>query len=149
MIITVTVISIVAISAVVWFANRILPITICPICAAVFLTWVGLVGANLAGYPVDLVVPALLMGGTVVGTAYQLEKKLGGEPSGVRMFWKVFFIPTGFIAAYAVLEQSWVVFLGAAIFLCLISLVLMFSSRAKNANLAALSDIEKKMKDCC
>ncbi|OGG48914.1 hypothetical protein A3G63_03270 [Candidatus Kaiserbacteria bacterium RIFCSPLOWO2_12_FULL_52_8] len=149
MIITIASISILAISAVVWLANRVLPITICPICAGVFLTWVGLVGANLTGYPVDLAVPALLMGGTVVGTAYQFEKKFGGEPSGVRKLWKVLFIPTGFIAAYAVLEQSWVVFLGVAIFLCLISLALASTVRAKPANPVVLTDIERRMKDCC
>ena len=143
MLITVTVISILVISVAVWLANWILPFTVCPICAGVFLTWVGLASAHFLGYEIALIVPALLMGGSVVGIAYQLEKKFYGAPAGAPMLWKAFFIPAGFVAAYAVLEQRWVMFLLAMAFLFLISLALLFP-RGESAD-----NIEKKMKDCC
>ncbi|MDO8593715.1 MAG: hypothetical protein Q7R59_02375 [bacterium] len=139
MLITITVVSILTVSAVVWLLNKILPFTVCPICAGVLLTWVGLVGAHFAGYEVSLVVPALLMGGSVVGVTYQLEKKLD-KPS---LLWKVLFIPAGFIAAYALLEQLWIVFFLAIGFLLLTSLAFL-SSHSE-----ASRDTEKKMEDCC
>lgn len=143
MLITITAVSILAISAVVWLANRILPFTVCPICAGVLLTWIGLVSAHFLGYQVDLVAPALLMGGSVVGIMYQLEKKFHDQSANALLFWKALFIPAGFVAAYAVLGQLWVVFLFAMTFLFLISLALL-SSRGES-----VGDIEKKMKDCC
>ena len=149
MLITVTVASILALSALVWLVNRILPFTICPICAGVFLTWVGLVGAYLWGYPVDLVVPALLMGGSVVGIAYQLEKKFGDSSQRTQLLWKMVFIPAGFVAAYAVLEQRWIAFFLAMTCLFLVSFLLLPSSGTAGSNKEAVSDIEKKMEDCC
>lgn len=143
MLITVTIISILAISAVVWFANRILPFIVCPICAGVFLTWTGLIGARFFGYEVALAVPALLMGGSVVGVAYQLEKKLHGSSAGAPLLWKALFIPAGFVAAYGVLEQLWTAVLLALAFMFLISITLV-PSRGESA-----SGLEKKMEDCC
>ena len=141
--ITITAVSILAISAVAWLFNRILPFTMCPICAGVFLTWVALVGAYFAGYGIDPVIPALLMGGSAVGVAYQLEKKLGRLSANTRLLWKTFFIPAGFVVAYAVLEQSWTVVLLALVFMFLISLAPL-PSRGESARA-----LEKKMEDCC
>lgn len=143
MLIVITVISILAISALVWFANKVLPFTVCPICVGVFLTWVGLISAHFLGYKIALVIPALLMGGTVVGVMYKLEKKFSNLPIGKLFFWKVLFVPAGFVAAYGVLEQLWIVFFLAFVFLFLISLTLLFSHRE------TASDVEKKMKECC
>ncbi|MEK7114433.1 MAG: hypothetical protein AAB850_02690 [Patescibacteria group bacterium] len=146
MLIIITVLSILAISALMWLANRILPFTVCPICAGVFLTWMGLVSAHFLGYSINLVIPALLMGGSVVGIAYQLEKKLRGSSVGMLLLWKVFFIPTGFVAAYGVLEQLWTVSIAAVIFLLLVSLLLISKT---NTHTEAVVGLEKKMKDCC
>src|SRR3989344_3947912 len=127
MLITITVISILTVSAVVWLVNKVLPFTVCPICAGVFLTWVGLIIAHTIGYQVDLVIPALLMGGSVVGVAYQLEKKFKDLPAGRILLWKVLFIPAGFVVAYGILEQLSVTFLLAVVFLLLVSLSLLSS----------------------
>lgn len=143
MLITITAVSILAISALAWLASRVLPFTICPICAGVLLTWVGLIGARFLGYEVALAVPALLMGGTVVGVMYQLEKKFHDQSANALLFWKALFIPAGFIAAYGVLEQLWAAVLLALAFMFLISIALL-SSRGESASV-----LEKKMKDCC
>ncbi len=146
MLITITVISILAIAGLVWFANRILPLTVCPICAGVFLTWVWLIGANLLGYQINLVIPALLMGGTVVGVAYQLEKKFKNLSAGRILLWKVLFIPAGFVVAYGILERLPAVFLLAVVFLPLVSLLLVGNANKRSETAAGL---EKKMEDCC
>lgn len=149
MLITITAISILAISALAWLANKVLPFRICPICTGVFLTWAGLVGAHIAGYSINLVIPALLMGGSVVGIAYQFEKKFRSPSAGVLLLWKALFIIAGFVAAYAVLEQLWVVLIFAAVFLFLILFMLLSSRSTLDVHGKTAGDIEKKMEDCC
>jgi hypothetical protein len=144
--IIVVVVLILVISAVAWLTNRVLPLTICPICAGVFLMWVVLVGAYFLGYNIDLVIPALLMGGSVVGVAGQLEKKFTSSSTGTMLLWKILFIPAGFIAAYAILEQAWAAFLIAAVFLILVSMILIPKAGARAD---VKGELEKKMEDCC
>ncbi len=144
MIILATIISILVVTALVWLASRFLPLAVCPICAGVFLTWAGLLVAYLLDYPIPQLIPALLMGGSVVGVTSLMEKRFAG-PTGALLAWKTFFIVAGFLAAYAVLERLWGVFVGAAAFLIVISFVLLMSSN----HTGAAADIEKKMKDCC
>lgn len=143
MIITITVISILAVSTVVWLANKVMPFTVCPVCAGTFLTWVGLVSAHFLGYEINLVIPALLMGGTVVGVMYKLEKKFSGLPAGRLLLWKVVFVPAGFAVAYGVLEQLWTTVLLVLAFIFLLSFALL-SSRGESA-----SGLEKKIEECC
>ena len=143
---TIAIVSILAITLMTWLANKVLPFTVCPICAGVFLTWTGLVSAHLLGYQVDLVIPALLMGGSVVGIAYQLEKRAFGRSSDARMFFKMLFMPAGFIAMYAVLEGLWFVFAGALAVLAVVSFVLL-SKRARHAE--APLRLEKELEKCC
>lgn len=149
MLLTITIVLILTIAAVTWFVNKALPFAICPICAGVFLTWVGLVGVYFLGYTIDLLVPAILMGGSVVGTTYQLEKKFNGQSQGARMFWKVLFMPAGFVAVYAVLEQLWTVLLLAVVFLVVVATWFLFARSKPDSGEQTTGDLEKKMKDCC
>ena len=89
------------------------------------------------------------MGGSVVGIAYQLEKRSSGTSPTTRMFFKVLFIPTGFVAMYAVLEQGWTVFLLAVAFLAVTATLFVSSSRITGPHEESAGDLEKKMKDCC
>jgi hypothetical protein len=52
-----------------------LPKKPCAICAAVSTTWLGLLALKLSGYNIPLLIPAILMGETVVGGMYAIEKK--------------------------------------------------------------------------
>ena len=149
MTIALTVASILGITALAHFAKRILPFKVCPICAGVFLTWVWLLGAHFLGYRIDLIVPALLMGGSVVGIAYSLEKRFLNISAERLLLWKVLFIPAGFVAAYSLLAQLWTALLFAAAFLFLVSFLFLFRSRKPDSREEAVGDIEKKMKDCC
>ena|SRR3989344_385223 len=148
MLITITAISILAVSGLVWLANRVLPFTVCPICAGVFLTWSWLLAAHFLGYQIDLTVPALLMGGSVVGIAYQLEKKFRGS-AGALLLWKILFIPAGFAAAYSILSEQWTALLLAITFLATISTWFLFSNNKPGSHKETIEEIEKKMKDCC
>lgn len=143
MLITITVISILVVTTLAWLANKVLPFQVCPVCAGTFLTWVWLVSAHFLGYEINLVIPALLMGGTVVGVMYKLEKKFSNLPAGRLLLWKVVFVPAGFVAAYGVLEQLWTAVLLVLAFVFLLSLALL-SLRGESA-----SGLEKKMEDCC
>lgn len=99
MLILITVFSILAFTAVIYILNKIFKIRICPVCGGVSLTWILLVLAKYLGYEIDALIPAILMGGTVVGIAYSSEKfLLNGSYS---LLWKTFFIPAGFIAVYS------------------------------------------------
>ena len=151
MLIVITITSILGVTIVVWLANRILPFQVCPICAGVFGTWVGLLAAYFLGYPIDLVVPALLMGGSVVGVAYQLEKKLLVEPTDWRtpLFWKTIFIPAGFVAAYSILIQWWGTFFVVYIFLLLVSFVFLSPRKQNAVHTGTVEELKKKMEDCC
>ena len=160
MTIALTVASILGITALAHFAKRILPFKVCPICAGVFLTWSGLLGAHFLGYRIDLIVPALLMGGSVVGVAYQLaplearpltglEKRSRNIPAERLLLWKVLFIPAGFVAAYSLLAQLWTALLFAAAFLLLVSFLFLSESGKTESHKETAKEIEKKMKDCC
>lgn len=173
MLITGTVISILLIAALAWLANRVLSFEVCPICAGVFLTWVGLITAHFLGYQISLIVPALLMGGSVVGITYQLaplearsltglEKKFRDAPASQRLLWKALFIPAGFVAAYGILAERWAVSAGALAFLLPVTFLLLrrfllrrFNLRSPHSGGLTLEgretteEIEKRMKDCC
>ena len=160
MLIAITISSILGITLLMWCANRILPFRVCPICAGVLGTWVGLIIVYLSGHTIDLAVPALLMGGSVVGIVYQFEKKLpeGKSP----LLFKTFLIPAGFIAAYSILAQWWSVFLVALIFLLGMSFIFLSPKRNLNSRKEAATapegnkshslkreELENKMKNCC
>ena len=151
MLIVITITSILGVTIAVWLANRILPFQICPICAGVSGTWVGLLAAYFSGYQIDLVVPELLMGGSVAGVAYQLEKKLFVESTDWRtpLFWKTIFIPAGFVAAYSILIQWWSAFFVVCIFLLLVSFVFLSPRKQNAVHAGTVGELKKKMEDCC
>src|SRR3989338_11149434 len=113
--ITAAIVSIFGITAMAWFLNRFWPWRICAICAGVSLTWLWMIGARLLGYAIDMIVPAVLMGGSVVGLAYQLENKL--PPRRSPLLWKTLFIPVGFLAVLYLLLFQWLEFSLALIIL--------------------------------
>lgn len=49
---------------------------ICAICAAVSLTWIFLIILRLVGYEIDKLIIGILMGQSVVGIMYYIDKKL-------------------------------------------------------------------------
>src|SRR3990172_8674039 len=86
-----TTFSILAISGVAWAAKRMLRVPVCPICLGVGGTWLWMLIGRSLGYAVDATMLAILLGGSVAGIAYQLERRLpqGRSP----LLWKILFIP--------------------------------------------------------
>ena len=145
--IAITTISILAITGSVWLLNRVLPFKICPICAGVSVTWVWMLAAKFLGYEIDMIIPAMLMGGSIVGIAYQIEKRL--PPYRSSLLWKTLFVSVGFIAVYGVLTRSWSISLASFIFLLLTTYIFLSSFVAQSGQNEMIEKLEEKMKDCC
>ncbi len=153
MFIIITTISIAAITGLVWGVRKILPwpgrpFPVCPICAGVSGTWLWMLVLKLLGYPIDVVILAMLLGGSVVGIAYQIDKRLPNN--NLSLLWKVLFIPLGFVAAYSLVYSWWLTF-GVMIFiLVILALIFLKSSGDKSGpSSKRVSELEEKMKQCC
>lgn len=93
----------------------------CAVCVAVSGTWLTLLGARFAGYAIDPAIVGVLMGESIVGVYYLLEKK---APVGWQIFrWPFLITATalvylilGISAAYnltlLLLFLLWVIFAG-------------------------------------
>src|SRR3989344_72229 len=101
--------SILGITLLVYFFNRLDWFKVCPICAGVFLTWAWMLLANFAGQSFDIVVIAMLMGGSGGGITYTSEKRLRFGYS--KLLFKSLFIPIGFFTVTQLIYQNWVMFL--------------------------------------
>ena len=103
--------------------------------------------AQRFGYPVDVLVPAILMGGSVVGIAYQGEKRLPKHRSV--LLWKTLFLPLGFFAVYSVFVAWWSLFVLAVLFLIVLALFFFLSSNQIATDRTKVDELEKKMDQCC
>lgn len=150
MIIT-TLISILLISVTVLVIRKLLPsFGVCPVCAGVAGTWLWMFAARYYGYPADINIISLLMGGSVVGITYQLERKI--RPGKI-MAWKILFIPAGFMLSYNLIYFSWLYLILSIV--AILSLLFIFlvwpvsgSMDSKN-NGRNVEGLEEKMKNCC
>jgi len=95
-----TTVSILTITSAVWVAKRLLRVPLCPICLGVGGTWLWMVVARYVGVAFDASMLPVLLGGSAVGVAYQLEKHLPQGRSA--LLWKSLFIPLALVAAYGV-----------------------------------------------
>ena len=124
---------------------KIFNIRICLICAGVALTWLSMLLLRFIGYPISIPILAMLMGGSVVGIAYQLERRLPEGHSA--LLFKMVFIPIGFVAAYSIVLEQWVLSIAVVVILALVY----FGCRAwtpQSANGAPL-ELKKKLEECC
>lgn len=142
-----TLASVWAIAILAWTARKRLPFPLCPICLGVGGTWLWMAGARFGGLAVDPAMLAVLLGGSAVGVAYALEKRL--PPGRSPVLWKSLFIPTGFVAAYGVAVPHWPALAAGVAALALLALVFLASKRDARANSAAVESIEEQMKRCC
>jgi len=141
------IVSILGITALAWAARRALPFPVCPICAGVAGTWLWMLAGRELGYAADATVLAILLGATVAGSAYQLEKRLPPERS--LLLWKALFVPVGLVAAYALVWSRWA--LAGAAFASLIALTAGFLAppRAIARDPSKIEELERQMKRCC
>lgn len=136
--------SLFSITLMIWLINKVSPFAVCPICVGVSGTWLWMLAGRFLGYPADNAVLALLMGGSVVGIAYQLENYI---PKRKALLWKSFFIPAGFFVTYNVILSLWAVsFIGLVI---LFIGVLMFFVVFGEGETKKTREIEENMRQCC
>ena len=145
--------SIFAIAGTAWLLNKIpaltagrLPFKICPVFAGIAGTWLWMLPAKFLGWQVDMTILALLMGGSVVGIAYLLEKRL--PPGRSPMLWKLLFIPAGFAAAYGLLSFWRSGFLVAVLALLVISFEFLKHGEP-HVSSEKIEELKKKMQNCC
>ena len=143
---------IVGFTALTYFFNRITHWKICVICAGVSLAWITLNALILSGLLAPsfyLLVIAMLMGGTVVGIAFQGEKRFKWAKN--LFYWKAPVVIIGFIIAYLLLVNiSWTTFIIELILLGFLTYLLFFQpSGGKSSQGEAVSELEEKLKDCC
>ena len=146
-VILITIISMLAITGLAWLATKVLPFPVCPICVGVAGTWLWMLAARLAGFAFDASMLAILLGGSVVGIAYHVEKHLprGRSP----LLWKTLFLPIGFVAAYGLAIPHWSVLAITAVVLLLLTAVFFLPRRNPEHNSAAVEKLEREMKKCC
>jgi len=146
-IIVTTIASILAIAGLAWAASRALQLSLCPICCGVAGTWLWMLVARHYGVAVDASMLSILLGGSVVGIAYLLEKRLASGRS--QLLWKTLFIPLGFAAAYALLASHWAPLAAALLALLLLTAYFLWPRAGEQPTSSAVQELESKMKNCC
>jgi len=142
-----TTFSILAIAGLAWAARKILRVPVCPICFGVGGTWLWMVIGRSLGYAVDTTMLAILLGGSVAGIAYLVEKRLpqGRSP----LLWKTLFIPAGFVAAYALAAPQWALFAVTGVALVLLTAFFLVPPAASGEQSETVEELKKKMQKCC
>ena len=142
-----TTFSILAIAAAAWAARTLLRIPVCPICFGVGGTWLWMVIGRSLGYAVDATMLSILLGGSVAGIAYQVEKRLprGRSP----LLWKTLFIPSGIVAAYALASPQWTLFAVMSVALVLLTAFFLIPPAGPGKASETIEDLKKKMRTCC
>ena len=148
----ITLLSILALTALAWLLRRVMLPRLCPLCAGVAGTWMGLLAAHWTGGDmVDLRLPALLLGGSVVGLAGVGERLLTARGPGAVLAWKTAFVVTGFATAYALLLPAWpAVALGGALLPALLGLPRLVTPGASPTGVSdRQAQVLSSLKNCC
>jgi hypothetical protein len=136
--------SIIVLTALVAVMRASTPIRICPICSGVSGTWLWMLVARGTGWAIEPGTLALLMGGSVVGIAYQLDRRL---PASRGPWFKACFVPAGFLAMYGLVYESWG-WASAGIAIAVgIGLAFFWSDTSPRPDIVA--EAEQKLEDCC
>ena len=142
-----TIASIFAIAGLAWTAKRLLRVPLCPICLGVGGTWLWMLLARELGYAVDATMLAILLGGSVAGIAYLVEKRLPRGRSA--LLWKTLFIPPGLVAAYALALAHWVLLGTMSVALILLTAYFLIAPDASSVQSETVEELKKKMQECC
>jgi len=142
-----TTVSIFAIAGLAWAAKKLLRVPVCPICLGVGGTWLWMLIGRSLGYAVDATMLSILLGGSVAGIAYLVEKRLplGRSP----MLWKTLFIPAGFVAAYGLAASQWILFAVMGVALVLLTAFFLVPPATSGEPSETVEALKKKMQQCC
>jgi len=84
------------------FLRSFLKVKVCALCGAVSLTWILILVFLYVGKEVDVTSLSILMGGSIVGLMYYLERKL---PEDYEIFRVPYFI-SAFLVTYMLVEKK-------------------------------------------
>lgn len=129
-----------------WLAGKLSRLPVCPVCVGVAGTWLWMIAARFAGYPVDTTLLGILMGASVVGFAQAIEKRL--PPGRSALAWKALAFPTGVVAAAGIAGEHWSL-AGAAGAALALSAAMALRQDAGRSDSAVVSELEERMKKCC
>jgi len=140
-------VSIFVLAGVGWLAGKASRASLCPICFGVAGTWLWMLGARFAGYPVDTTMLAVLLGASVVGIAGQLEARLAHGCSP--LLWKTLTLPVGFVAAYGLVAERWNMAAISVLALVLLAALFLLPRRLAATDDEVVKKLEQQMKNCC
>ena len=149
MIVLITIAAIIIITAIMHILNalELIPLKICPICAGVSTTWLVLLILMFGGYEIEPIVPGILMGASISGIAYSLDKFTEHRST---LFGKTIILSAGFAAVYSILEQR---ITTAGYLLVALAVFIYFYYFARKTAIkeekAKVRELEEKMKNCC
>lgn len=86
--------------------KKLLKLDICAICAAVSSTWIVLLALYYAGFKIDPLVPAILMGQSVTGLMYMYERRVKQTKFRWPLAFRIFFPVVGTLAVYAAVSRT-------------------------------------------
>lgn len=135
----------------IYFIVALSSLRLCAICSAVSLTWLGLLISYFLNLHQDMLLIGILMGGSVVGLMYQLEKYFKNK--SLTNFWliRILLIGFGFAGVYLLLLQKWEELIWLFILVVLVgfgSLFFVKSQDIKKSN--ELEDsLREKLEHCC
>lgn len=122
----------------------------CPICVGVSFTWVLFLLVGFTGNSIDWMIPSILIGGSVVGGSYLLEKKvaLAGQSF---LLGKTLFITAGFLVTERLIKGSWLIAGLGILFILAISAyyLLSFGKSATHEQKQNIDKIKKQLNNCC
>lgn len=142
--------SILALAGIGWRVGTLLNRKVCPICVGVSCTWLIMLFIRFFGTAVDSSILGILMGGTVVGIAYQGEKQLAKGRS--QLLWKLLFIPLGFLFMFGVIEYNALSILLSSVAIVVIAYIFLRVPAKMPAQTVSQKDaeaIEEKLNNCC
>lgn len=151
----ITILSILLITAIVAVVNRVLQkravVHPCAICAGVSVTWawmlvVAFLRVRVFGYAIDPVMLAMLLGGSVVGIAFQVQQYLRVSYA---VPWKVIAVVSGFVAVYSLLYGVWTLFFVGIGVYAAAGFIFVALSRVSSGHDGHAHELEEKMKSCC
>lgn len=86
--------------------RKLLKLDICAICAAVSSTWIVLLVLYYAGYRIDPLLPAILMGQSVTGLMYMYERRVRKTKFRWPLAFRIFFPVVGTLVVYAAVSRT-------------------------------------------
>lgn len=138
-----------------YFLFSFLPIRICAICLAVSLTWLALLAAYFLGWHDNILLPGIMMGGSVVGFMYKGDKFFKDKLLTNFWIWRIGIIVFGFLFIYLALLEKWSE-LGFAVILAILGgfISLFFTKTYKEEGKDAAPEklkekLKHKLEHCC